>query len=129
MFGRMYNVFWAKTAALMIFVGFNLTFLPQFIMGSKGMPRRYYTYLQEYQTMHVISTTGSWLLALGMFIVLIYMLHSIFKGKVADKNPWGALTLEWETSSPPDPHNFEGVPQVKHGPYDYDKVLIQPTVN
>src|SRR5690606_6233783 len=100
--------------------GFNVTFFTQFVLGSRGMPRRYYDYLPEFTSLHVISTVGSWILALGLFMVLFYMIYSLFKGQKAPANPWGAATLEWtHCTSPPDPHNFHHTPVVTHGPYDY----------
>jgi cytochrome c oxidase subunit I len=120
MTGRMYNETLGKIAAILIFVGFNVTFFTQLILGSKGMPRRYYTYVEEYTTMHQISTMGSWVLGLGLFLVAGYLLVSIFRGRKAPANPWGAVTLEWtHTTSPPDPHNFHHTPLVTRGPYDF----------
>ena len=89
-------------------------------MGAKGMPRRYATYLEEFQIFHIISTVGTWVMALG-FITLTYLLiHSLIKGKQAPDNPWGATTLEWQTTSPPDEHNFHEIPKVTNGPYHYE---------
>jgi cytochrome c oxidase subunit I len=122
--GRMYNEFWAKITALLIFVGFNATFFIQFILGTKGMPRRYYTYMDQYQPLHAFSSFGSFILGAGFIIMGIYLFHAIFRGKPVGKNPWGALTLEWTTASPPPQHNFEKVPYVKDGPYDYDRIKI-----
>ncbi len=123
MWGRMYSEKWARVSAALIFIGFNVTFLTQFVLGSRGMPRRYYNYLDQYQPLHAFSSYGSWLLGLGFIIMAFYLIHSIFKGKIAPANPWGALTMEWETTSPPHPHNFTEEKVLKHGPYDYDKVL------
>jgi len=124
--GRMYNENWGRISAMLVFLGFNLTFFPQFIMGSQGMPRRYFTYPEKYQAFHVMSTVGSWILGLGLLIMAIYLIYAIKWGPKAPKNPWGALTLEWSTSSPPPPHNFEEIPKITHGPYDHDKVVIKP---
>jgi cytochrome c oxidase subunit 1 len=116
----MYNETAGRIAAALVFIGFNLTFFPQFILGSQGMPRRYYDYLPEFQPLHQLSTVGSWILAVGLFMILGYLVWSLFKGKKAPANPWGALTLEWtHASSPPDPHNFKRTPIVTRGPYDY----------
>ncbi|MCA2958642.1 MAG: cytochrome c oxidase subunit I [Silvanigrellales bacterium] len=120
--GKLYSEFWAKVGCFFTFVGFNITFLSQFVLGSKGMPRRYYTYLPEYRDLHVVSTVGSWVLALGLFITLFCFLHSLFKGKTSPKNPWGGLSLEWETETPPIEHNFEGQPIVTSGPYDFPEI-------
>ena len=124
MFGRMYNETAAKIAALLIFIGFNLTFFTQFILGSQGMPRRYYNYLDQFQPLHAFSSFGSWILGAGFIVMLFYLVHSLFKGKIAGKNPWGGLTLEWTTNTPPPPHNFDVIPEITHGPYEYDKVLM-----
>lgn len=123
--GRMYSEFWAKIAAVLVFIGFNVTFFTQFILGTKGMPRRYYNYLDQYQPLHAFSSIGSWILGLGFVVMLVYLLHSIYRGRPAGSNPWGALTLEWTNSSPPPPENFEETPVLTHGPYDYDKVLVE----
>ncbi|MBL8204798.1 MAG: cytochrome c oxidase subunit I [Blastocatellia bacterium] len=119
MTGRMYNEKLARLACLLVFIGFNVTFLTQFVLGSKGMPRRYYDYLPEFQTLHQVSTVGSWILGLGFLIMVGYLLASLKVGAVAPANPWGGLTLEWQTSSPPPLHNFEKQPNTKIGPYDY----------
>ncbi len=119
MTGRMYNETLARLACALVFIGFNVTFLTQFILGSKGMPRRYYDYLPQYQTLHQVSTVGSWILGLGFLIMVSYLLASLKNGALAPANPWGGLTLEWQTSSPPPLHNFEKQPNTKIGPYDY----------
>jgi cytochrome c oxidase subunit 1 len=119
MFGKMYNKTAAVVAWLVIFVGFNVTFLPQFVLGSRGMPRRYYNYIDEFQALHQISTIGAYMLGLGFGIIFVYLVISLIKGKKASSNPWNARTLEWTISSPPTEHNFEHVPVVIHGPYDY----------
>jgi len=130
MFGKMYNETLGRIACLLVFVGFNLTFFSQFILGSLGMPRRYHTYhkfsesLRESFTFwHRSSTVGSFILGLGLFLTAGYLLHSLFKGKPAPANPWGAKSLEWtETTSPPIEHNFHDVVVVTHGPYDFDEI-------
>jgi cytochrome c oxidase subunit 1 len=123
MFGRMYKEAWAKISVTLVFVGFNVTFFTQFILGAKGMPRRYYTYLDQYQPLHAFSSFGSWILGLGFLIMMIYLIHSLFRGRKASKNPWGSLTLEWTNSSPPPLENFITSPKLTHGPYDYDTQL------
>ncbi len=127
MFGRMMSETWGRASAVVVFFGFNMTFFTQFIMGSWGMPRRYATYHQyldaipNLHELHIVSTVGSWFLGLGLLMVLGNMIWSLFKGKPAPGNPWGAATLEWtHTTSPPDHHNFHRTPLVTHGPYDYD---------
>ncbi len=122
-FGKMYNEFWAKVSAVILFIAFNVTFLPQFVMGSQGMPRRYFNYIEEFQVMHQISTVGSWMLGVGFIIMAIYLVHSLYKGEKAPSNPWGGRTLEWMTASPPIHHNFEHTPVIIHGPYDHHKPI------
>ncbi len=122
MTGRMYNEFWGRIACGLVFIGFNLTFFTQFILGSRGMPRRYYNYLEQFQTLHMYSTFGSWILALGFIITAAYLLASLRKEPDAPDNPWGGTTLEWQTSSPPITHNFEDQPVLERAPYDYRPV-------
>jgi len=126
--GRMYSEFWARISALLIFIGFNVTFFTQFILGSRGMPRRYYNYLDQYQPLHAFSSYGSWILGVGFLIMAFYLIYAIFKGRPAGNNPWAALTLEWQTSSPPPSYNFEHTPVISHGFYDYDTVLVESTL-
>jgi cytochrome c oxidase subunit 1 len=127
MFGRRYNEFWAKTACVLIFVGFNMTFFTQFILGTKGMPRRYHNYLPMFQPLNDVSTAGAYILASGFVIMAAYLIQSLVKGKPAGNNPWGVLGFEWETTSPPPPENFDIQPIATHGPYDYDTVLVEET--
>jgi cytochrome c oxidase subunit 1 len=124
MFGRMYNEFWAKVGAIFIFIGFNMTFLTQFLLGIRGMPRRYYSYLDQFQPLHGFSSFGSLVMAVGFFIMGFYLFYALFKGKKASANPWGGATLEWTVSSPPPPENFATTPQIEHGPYDFEKFYI-----
>ncbi len=112
MFGRMYSERWGRVAALLVFVGFNATFFAQFLMGAKGMPRRYYNYPPEFAPYHLVSTVGSYLLAVGFVIMAAYLLHSLLRGKPAPANPWGSATLEWQAPSPPPPDNFVSPPTV-----------------
>jgi cytochrome c oxidase subunit I len=119
MTGKMYNEKLGKTSCALIFMGFNLTFFPMFILGTQGMPRRYYDYLPQYTDLNVVATVGSWIIAVGFLIMLYYMLHSWYKGEAAPKNPWGAKSLEWNASSPPTEHNFDSVQEVHAGPYEY----------
>ncbi len=126
MWGRKYSEFWGRIAAGLLFVGFNVTFFSQFIMGTLGMPRRYYTYLPKYQPYHVFSSYGALIIGVAFFIMAGYLFYSLFRGeKVEEKNPWGALTLEWTTETPPPHHNFENIPLVVDGPYDYDRINVQ----
>ncbi len=119
MFGRMYNEPVARVACGIIFVGFNMTFFTQFILGSRGMPRRYYNYLDQFQPLHAFSTVGSWVLGLGLFIAGFNLIRTLHKKYDAPDNPWGGRTMEWETQSPPITHNFDFDPVLKHGPYDF----------
>ncbi len=120
MTGKMYNETLGRIACALIFVGFNVTFFTQFVLGSQGMPRRYYDYLPRFEHLHQISTVGSWVLALGLFLVAGYLLVSLWRGKNAPANPWKAATLEWtNTTAIPDPHNFTSAPVVTRGPYDF----------
>lgn len=119
MFGRMYNETLAQVTFIFIFLGFNVTFFPQFILGSMGMPRRYYNYLPEFQSLNMISTFGSWMIGIGFFIALGVIIQGIFRGEKAPDNPWGAKTLEWQTSSPPPHENFKETPVVTGGPYEF----------
>ncbi len=119
-FGRRYPERWAKLFATIIFIGFNLTFFPQFIMGMNGMPRRYHAYPPEFQVLNVLSTAGASILALGYLGPLFYLLWSLKYGKKATSNPWDATGLEWQTASPPTTENFEQIPVVKEEAYAYD---------
>ena len=118
--GRLYPDSWARFAALLIFVGFNLTFFPQFMLGYLGMPRRYATYPAEFQVLNVMSTAGASILAVGYLVPLIYFVWSIRYGPVAGANPWRAKGLEWETPSPPPTENFEETPIVTEEAYNYN---------
>ena len=120
MFGKMYDEFMAKVAFVLVMIGFNLTFFPQFIMGAKGMPRRYYTYLEQFQSFHRLSTIGSWVLGLGFLVMIVYLISSLLSKEKASDNPWGGSTLEWKISSPPTMHNFDKTPIVTEMPYNYD---------
>jgi cytochrome c oxidase subunit 1 len=118
MTGKMFSELWGKISCLLIFVGFNLTFLPQFVLGSRGMPRRYARYVPEFQELHQLSTYGAFLLGIGLFVALGVVIHSLMRGRKAPPNPWGGATLEWQCSSPPPYYNFMNPPTVNE-PYDY----------
>ena len=120
--GRLYPEWLGKFAALTVFLGFNLTFFPQFILGYLGMPRRYWQYPPEFQVLNVLSTAGSTILAVGYVLPMIYFLWSMRYGKIADANPWGAAGLEWKTASPPPTENFEEIPEVTWEAYNYDEI-------
>jgi len=121
MTGRMYPEGWGKLAAMLVFVGFNLTFFPQFILGYMGMPRRYHSYPEEWAVLNVLSTAGASVLGFGYLLPVIYLTWSLKYGKVVtERNPWGARGLEWELVDPvPSPHNFERTPIVTRPAYDY----------
>jgi cytochrome c oxidase subunit I len=120
--GRMYSENWARLAALVIFVGFNLTFFPQFQLGYHGMPRRYHTYAEEFQVLHVMSSAGASILGIGYLIMGAYLGWSLARGKAAPPNPWGAKGLEWEAApSPPPTENFLTPQEVVEEAYAYDR--------
>jgi len=125
MFGVMYNELLGKIAAGFMFVGFNVTFFPQFVMGSRGMPRRYATYLPEFQFMHQVSTVGAFLLGTGVLIAVVTMIWSLINGRKSPQNPWGGSTMEWEAATPPITENFKVTPTVKpvydHSPLVYNE--------
>jgi cytochrome c oxidase subunit 1 len=125
MTGKMYPEWWGRFGALTIFMGFNLTFFPQFVLGYLGMPRRYYTYPEEFQVLNVMSTAGASILAVGYLIPLIYLLWSLRWGADAGPNPFRATGLEWETESPPITENFEETPIVVEEPYNYAEMESQ----
>ncbi len=122
MTGRMYPEAWAKLSALLVFVGFNLTFFPQFILGYVGMPRRYWQYPPEFQVLNVLSTAGASVLAVGYLLPMIYFLWSLRYGPIAEANPWHAAGLEWKTASPPPTFNFDETPVVTWEAYNYDEI-------
>jgi cytochrome c oxidase subunit 1 len=121
MFGRMYNEKVAKTGAWIFAIGFNLLYFPMFILGYLGMPRRYYAYLPEFHTLHVISTIGSWVMITGIIIIFVNLKRALKKGEPAAINPWGGTTLEWTVPSPPPVENFETIPVITKGPYERDE--------
>ncbi len=119
MFGKICSELGSQISFFLIFVGFNVTFFPQFVLGHMGMPRRYHTYLPEFETLNIISTVGSWMIASGFFVTLGVVIYALLKGPKSGDNPWGGTTLEWKTSSPPPHENFETIPTVTGGPYEY----------
>jgi cytochrome c oxidase subunit 1 len=126
-FGRMYNEKLGRLGAVLVFIGLNVTFFPQFIMGSRGMPRRYYNYLPEFQPFHQMSTVGAYILGVGFVMTAVYLLATFKKKADAPANPWGGTTLEWQTSSPPAYYNFVRTPVVTQGPYDgYENLEYDP---
>ncbi|NJD63179.1 MAG: cytochrome c oxidase subunit I [Deltaproteobacteria bacterium] len=121
MTGRMLNEKLAKSAWLLIFIGFNVTFLTQFFLGYHGMPRRWAEYPPQFQGLNIVSTVGSWILALGILAMFVNFIRGLYAGEPAPPNPWKGLTLEWRTESPPPTENFETIPVVTDWPYGYVK--------
>ena len=127
--GKLYPEAWGRLAAAIVFIGFNLTFFPQFILGYMGMPRRYWQYPPEFQVLNVLSTAGSTILAVGYLLPMIYFTWSLRYGKPAGDNPWGASGLEWQTSSPPTTFNFDETPIVTREAYDYENMPLPEEVS
>jgi cytochrome c oxidase subunit 1 len=123
--GKLYPEGWARFGALVVFVGFNLTFFPQFILGYLGMPRRYHAYPEEFQVLNVMSSAGASILGVGYLVPLIYLVWSMRYGKAAPANPWGSTGLEWDTPSPPPTENFEVTPVVTGEPYHYSPEEVE----
>ncbi|MBI1374152.1 MAG: cytochrome c oxidase subunit I [Phycisphaera sp.] len=122
-FGKMYDEFWGLVAWALVFIGFNLTFFPQFFMGAQGMPRRYWHYEPQFQAYHVASTIGAYMQGLGFVLLAGVLLYSLFAGKKAPRNPWGGTTLEWQTTSPPPLENFpHDEPPIVGDPYDFHAI-------
>lgn len=127
-FGKIYNKRNAKISFVLMFLGFQLLYFPMFIMGYLGMPRRYYDYLPEFHTWHLLSTIGSWILIPGLLFMLINLIVALKKGQKAEANPWGGVTLEWSIPSPPSFENFEKIPVVEKDPYDYSHYELEEEV-
>jgi cytochrome c oxidase subunit I len=119
MFGKMYNWKRAVWGWLILFIGFNVLYFPMLILGWEGMPRRYYDYPPQFHTLHLISTIGSWILIAGLILIFLNLIQGLRKGQRAGDNPWGGATLEWQISSPPPINNFEKIPVVERGPYEF----------
>ncbi len=126
--GRLYPEWWARVSAVLVFAGFNLTFLPQFVLGYLGMPRRYHYYPEEFQVLNVMSSAGASILALGYVLPMFYMAWSMRYGQVASPNPFGATGLEWRTPSPPPTFNFPKTPVVDEEVYDYASPRKEPAL-
>ena len=122
--GRMYDEKVGRIGAVLVLIGMNVTFFPQFILGTRGMPRRYYNYLEEFQGLHQISTIGAFILGFAFVMTAISLWSSLKKGAKAPANPWGGTTLEWTISSPPPYYNFHTPPTVNQGPYDGYEDLV-----
>jgi cytochrome c oxidase subunit 1 len=125
MTGKMYDEKLAIAACIIIFIGFNLTFFTQFMLGSQGMPRRYYDYQPEFQVYHVISTIGSYIMGIGFFTTAVCLVQSLRSGAPAPANPWGGRSLEWQCASPPPHDNFKTPPRVGD-PYDFSMLQWNP---
>ncbi|HEX2944117.1 MAG TPA: cbb3-type cytochrome c oxidase subunit I [Rhodopila sp.] len=121
--GRKYSEPWGRVSALLMFIGFNMTFLPQYVLGYLGMPRRYHVYPPAFQALNVLSSAGAVVLAAAYVFPMIYLIYSLWYGERAGDNPWEAKGLEWTVPSPPPKHNFETVPIVDFEPYDYPNVI------
>lgn len=121
MTGKQYSEFWGKISAMLVFIGFNLTFFPQFILGYMGMPRRYASYAEELQVLNIFSTLGASVLAVGMVMPVVYLTMSLINGKDVGDNPWHLPGLEWRTSSPPPTENFYEPPVVTWEAYDFSE--------
>lgn len=119
--GKLYHEPTAIVAWALVFIGFNVTFGSQFILGSRGMPRRYYDYLDQFQPLHAFSSVGSYILGLGFFVMLGMLIHSLLRGKAASRNPWMSASYEWQTPTPPPVENFPQTPVMVRGPYDYEE--------
>jgi len=117
--GKLYEEKPAVAGWALVFIGFNVTFMSQFVLGSRGMPRRYYDYLPEFEGLHRMSTMGSWILGLGFLILLYNFVQSLLNGKKSPRNPWGSAALEWQTATPPPLYNFVKTPVITRGPYEY----------
>jgi cytochrome c oxidase subunit 1 len=122
MFGRMYNRKMAVWAWGIMLVGFNIFYFSMLLLGWEGMPRRYYDYLPQFRTLHLTATFGSWILIAGLILMFANLFRGLFKGEKAKDNPWGGATLEWQISSPPPKENFEKIPVIQHGPYDFEEI-------
>ncbi|HRP70495.1 MAG TPA: cbb3-type cytochrome c oxidase subunit I, partial [Turneriella sp.] len=119
--GRMYNEKLGVLGFFLVFIGFNLTFIPQFMMGTQGMPRRYYDYEPIFHIYHMLSTFGAYTLGIGFLVAISNIIYSCYRGEKAPDNPWGANTLEWKIPTPMPTHNFHEIPTVTEWPYEYGR--------
>ncbi len=122
MSGKMYNIKLAKINAGLFFIAFNTLYFPKFILGYMGMPRRYYDYLPEFADLQLISTIGSWIMLLTVILIIYNLVSAMISGEKSIANPWGGVTLEWHTTSPPPLENFDEIPTVTHEPYDFSQL-------
>jgi cytochrome c oxidase subunit 1 len=127
MFGKMCNPAWGRFAAILLFIGFNITFFPQFVMGAHGSPRRWATYPAQFQPYHVMSTIGSYIMAISLITVALNWLAGLLWGKKAPANPWGGNSLEWHCPSPP-PHDNFATPPVVDDPYNLAAWEYDPSI-
>lgn len=129
MFGKMYNEKLAKLYWFLMFIGFNILYFTMLILGVMGMPRRYYDYLPRFEPLQMVSTFGSWILVTGIFMMVFNLIYNLFKGKKANPNPWGGVTLEWKIPSPPEEENFNYEVIAPNDPYDFknlkDEIFIK----
>jgi cytochrome c oxidase subunit 1 len=119
MFGKMYSKRVAYLAWWPLFIGFNGLYFTMLVLGLQGMPRRYWAHLPQFDIGHFVATVGSWFLAAGLLLFIGNFVVALFKGEKAEDNPWGGVTLEWQIPSPPPAENFEEIPTVTHGPYEF----------
>jgi cytochrome c oxidase subunit 1 len=121
--GRGYPEGWGKISAIIVFIGFNLTFFPQFFLGYMGMPRRYHAYPEEFQVLNVLSSAGASILGVGYVLPILYLIWAMKYAPPAGDNPWPATGLEWRTQSPPPTHNFHETPIMTDPPYAYERMM------
>jgi cytochrome c oxidase subunit 1 len=126
MTGRMFNEKAGIGVFILAFISYNMTFAPQFVMGAQGMPRRYHEYLPQFEIWHQISSYASFTFGFSLFCILGYLLYSLKNGVKSPQNPWGGVSMEWETATPPIEHNFEGQPICSKGPYDFPEIEVDP---
>jgi len=124
--GRTYPEGWGLVGAVLVILGFNFTFIPQFLLGNEGMPRRYYAYPGRFWPLNVASTAGASVLAGGLVLILVYILIAMRWGPVASQNPWRSRGYEWMSATPPPPENFEETPVITRGPHEYDDAAEAP---
>jgi cytochrome c oxidase subunit 1 len=124
LFGKSYSERWGMVSSITVFTGFFFTFTPQFLLGNAGMPRRYYSYPEQYQWLNVLSTGGASILAGGLLLTVVYLGYALVYGPRVTQNPWVSLSFEWRTPNPPPTHNYVGQPDLEVGPYDYDREAV-----
>jgi cytochrome c oxidase subunit I len=120
MFGKTYNERWAMLSWIPIFIGFNMLYFSMLVLGYMGMPRRYFTHLPQFHHGHVIASIGGFILAAGLVLFFANLIVALFKGKSAESNPWGGVTLEWKIPTPPPKENFDEIPVITERPYIFN---------